>query len=114
MEKREKRCSICNITRKKFVGSDKSKVMRWRSNPSDRNDWYVSQDIFKNINRWCNACGTKKMGLGKKCKINSIRREIFKSPKNRDPEPVIPVMTLEMSAEVDICTEHSDNNSESP
>jgi len=53
------------------------------------------------------------MGLGKKCKINSIRRENFKSPRVRDPESVIPVMTLEIPTEVDICTEHSDNDSES-
>jgi|WetSurMetagenome_2_1015567.scaffolds.fasta_scaffold48541_1 hypothetical protein len=69
--------------------------------------------LFLKINRWCNACGTKKMGLGKKCKINSIRRENFKSPRVRDPESVIPVMTLEIPTEVDICTEHSDNDSES-
>lgn len=38
---RERKCSKCGITKKKFERKYPEQKIRWRSNPHDRSEWYV-------------------------------------------------------------------------
>jgi hypothetical protein len=58
-------CKLCNITEKEFKKQHPSKKLRWRSNPFNREEW------------WCQACGIKQQGLGKKSRTTIKRRKTF-------------------------------------